>query len=73
MDREKGGVAAAERRAAESVREAEEEAFLILEQAATVAFRGRRHRASRVTTKVLALGSFGLAVAAVVEISMGRL
>jgi hypothetical protein len=66
-------VATAERRAAEIVREAEEEAFLILEQAATVAFKGRRQRASRMSTKLLALGSFGLAVAAVVEISMGRI
>ena len=73
MDRERGGVAAAERRAAEIVREAEEQAFRILEQAATAAFKGRRNRASRMGTKVLALGSFGLAVAAVVEISMGRL
>jgi hypothetical protein len=80
--RQVGGVAAAERRAAEIVREAEVEAFQILEQAATVAFKdkgGRRRAGGRsagrlagLGTKVLALGSFALAVAAVVEISMGR-
>lgn len=82
MDRQAGAVAAAERRAEEIVREAEEEAFRILEQAAKVAFKEepapRRERRSpgrwgRLGTKLLALGSFGMAVAAVVEISLGRI
>ena len=82
MDREAAAVAAAEQQAAEIVREAEEEAFRILEQAATVAFNGKRSRshgggpsrgrAAALGIKTLALGSFGLAVFAVVEISMGR-
>ena len=80
MDREGTAVAAAEQRAAEIVREAEEEAFRILEQAATVAFKGKRAarpdrsrgRLARLGVEALALGSFALAVLAVVEISLGR-
>jgi hypothetical protein len=73
VNRDTAVVEAAERRARQIVLEAEQEAFRILEQAATVAFKGSRaRRGISVGTKALALSSFGLAMAAVVEIALGH-
>jgi cell division septum initiation protein DivIVA len=77
VDRDSAAVATvedAERQAQEIVLEAEREAFRILEEAAAVAFKGSAspRRRGRIATKLLAVGSFAAAVAAVVEISMGR-